>query len=100
MIRRGDNEGSYFPDDETLDMDDYAFLADDELATAPVDPGSYEGDQGKPRAPEQRLNKWCCRACERCRMVDDKFPVKDFELPDFSQRQYNIAPHTRPKETA
>lgn len=98
VIRRGDFEGSDFPDDESLNLDDYAFLADHELPDAPIDPGSSEGDEGKPRAPEQRLNKWCARACERSRIVDDKFPVKDFELPDFSQRRYNIAPHTR-KET-
>jgi hypothetical protein len=99
VIRRGDFEGGYFPDNESLDMDDYAFLADDELPDAPVDPGSYEGDEGKPRKPEQRLNKWCARACERSCIIDDKFPVKDFELPDFSQRRYNMMPHTRP-ETA
>lgn len=101
----GYDDVNFYPDffqDEDMrgkDVDNHAMLADHELPDAPIDPGSYEGDEGKPWLPEQRLNKWCARACERCVIIDDKFPVKDFELPDFSQRRYNIAPHTRP-ETA
>lgn len=83
------------PEDESIDLDDTADLADGELGEAPADPGVYEGGQGKPRTPEERLNKWCARECERCRIVKDEFPVEDFELPDYSKRYYNSAPHTR-----
>jgi hypothetical protein len=89
------NEYPDFEKGDGRDIDNHAMLADDELPDAPENPGTYEGDEGKPRTPEQRLNKWCARECERSVIIDDVFPVKDFELPDFSQRQYNIAPHTR-----
>lgn len=94
----GFTDSPYPDDDETIDVDNWAQLADDELPDAPDDNGWTEGDEAKPRAPEERLNKWCARQCERSCIVDDKFPVKDFELPDFSQRFYNIAPHTRNEE--
>jgi hypothetical protein len=69
------------------DEDDYAFLADGELGVAPADPGTAEGDQCKPQTPKERLNKWCCRECERSERVE---PGEDFELPDFSRRVCNI----------
>jgi hypothetical protein len=72
--------------------DDYAFLADGELAEAPVDPGTYEGECAKPQTESARLNKWCCRECERHVMVK---PGEEFELPDFGQRRYNCPPHER-----
>lgn len=31
--------------------------------TAPVDPGTYEGNDAKP--PDKTHNKWCARECER-----------------------------------
>jgi hypothetical protein len=68
------------------DPDDYAFLADNELDNAPADPGTYEGSDGKPQSPEERLNRWCCRECERCSMVDRG---KSIVLKDFSKRVYN-----------
>lgn len=55
-------------------------LADDELGTAPDDPGTYEGGQGK---DPQSLNKWCARECERSTVVDQGGPI---ELSDFSER--------------
>ncbi len=67
--------------------DDYEYLADSELANAPQDPGTTEGPHGKPQTPEERLNKWCCRECERSVMVA---PNEDFQLPDFSLRIRNI----------
>lgn len=85
-------DGQQYPDHETVDLDDYAFLADHELGQAPIDPGTYEGDEGKPISLSERLNKWCARECERSEVVDDGEP---FELPDFSKRQYNREPHTR-----
>ncbi len=69
------------------DEDDYAFLADGELGEAPADPGTAEGGHCKPRTPGERLNKWCCRECERSQTVK---PGEDFELPDFTRRVYNI----------
>lgn len=70
------------------DEDDYAFLADDELGTAPTDPGTYEGGVGKPQGPEYRLNKWCVRECERSSNTPPQLNVL-CELPDFSHRHYN-----------
>jgi hypothetical protein len=81
------------------DYDNTVDLADDELGNAPEDPGTGEGGHGKPRTSEERLNKWCARECERSVTIDDKDIVEDFELPDYNQRRYNIAPHTRPTET-
>lgn len=80
--------------DEALvpDGDDYCYLADGELGIAPIDPGTYEGDQAKPRNSTQRLNKWCARECERS-SIDD--PGDKVELKDLSKRFYNMAPHTR-----
>lgn len=93
---------SHYPesDDANFDYDNTAKLADGELPDAPPSSeqlGTYEGDHGKPETPDQRLNKWCARECERSVIIDDVHGrVIDFELPDYSQRQYNIAPHTRP----
>ena len=72
------------------DDDDVAFLSDEELGLAPKDPGTYEGGHAKPIDREDRLNKWCCRECERCYLSSpDEYdlPVK---LKDFSKRRYNI----------
>jgi hypothetical protein len=70
------------------DPDDYAFLADAELGTAPVDPGTYEGEHAKPRSDGERLNKWCARECERSRIVERGETIR---LPDFARRRvYNI----------
>jgi hypothetical protein len=69
--------------------DDYEYLADSELGEAPIDPGTYEGSEAKPTAPDERLNKWCWRECERSVMVE---PNEEFELPDFTERRRNIQP--------
>lgn len=47
------------------DEDDYAFLSDDELGEAPIDPGTYEGGQAKPIDKKDIPNRWCIRECER-----------------------------------
>ena len=69
------------------DPDDYYFVPDGELGKAPIDPGTYEGGDGKPRSRVHgdRQNKWCARECERS--VLHKIGV--IKLPDFSQRVYN-----------
>lgn len=64
------------------DIDDYAFLADDEVGEAPMNPGTYDGFDTKPVSPELFPNKWCLRECERCQ--------REFEIVDFTKRFYNI----------
>ena len=85
------------------DEDDYAYKADHELGEAPVDPGTYEGSCAKPDQPEDRLNKWCVRECERSSKHNMNLPItepKPFtELINFNRRFYNQAPHYR-EETA
>ena len=46
--------------------DKMTMLSDDELGEAPEDPGTYEGECGKPKEGEEKFNKWCVRECERC----------------------------------
>lgn len=75
----------------SADVNDYCFLSDNELGEAPIDPGTYEGGQGKPHSSDEFPNKWCARECERCVMSEPgKFnlPIK---LEDFSKRVYNLA---------
>ncbi|KEI83980.1 hypothetical protein N493_18890 (plasmid) [Clostridium botulinum B2 433] len=70
--------------------DDYAYLSDDELGVAPVDLGTYEGGYAKPVNDKDKLNKWCCRECERCCMSKPNKSDKPIMLEDFSVRVYNI----------
>lgn len=69
------------------DEDDWAYAADGEVGEAPVDPGTYEGCDGKPVRPEDRLNRWCCRECERSTMAA---PGEDFSLRNFAERLCNM----------
>lgn len=68
-------------DADLKDQGSHAFQTDSELGEAPADPLTREGGVGKPRNPEERLNKWCTRECERSVMVA---PGEDFDLPDFA----------------
>jgi len=68
------------------DEEDTEYLADGELDTAPLDPGTYEGWDAKPVTPEERLNRWCCRECERCAFIS---PGEALTLKDFSKRRQN-----------
>lgn len=70
--------------------DDYAYLSDNELGIAPVNPGTYESGHAKPVNEEERMNKWCCRECERCYMSKPNQFDKPIVLKDFSKRVYNI----------
>ncbi len=73
------------------DPDDYVFKADKDLPTAPEDPGTYEGGHGKPRTPEDRLNKWCFRECERSVTVADPHDLHEIAvLPDMDNPKPNI----------
>jgi hypothetical protein len=77
------------------DPDDFAWLSDDELEEAPVDPGIYEGGDAKPIEDAEKMNKWCVRECERSSMAFQTNGV--VHLTDFSQRVYNKPPHHREK---
>ncbi|HSX22392.1 MAG TPA: hypothetical protein VLE97_06405 [Gaiellaceae bacterium] len=84
------------------DVDDYAYLADGELGDAPAVTGITEGGQNKPvnaRGPDD-INKWCVRECERAWISPPGNPDAAPELPDFSARFYNKAPHKRTAATA
>jgi hypothetical protein len=79
------------------DPDDFSYLSDDELGTAPIDPGTFEGYDEKPisvKGPDD-INRWCVRECERAWISPPGHPDAPPELPDFSVRLYNIAPHRR-----
>jgi hypothetical protein len=73
------------------DEDDYETLADDDLGEAPEDPGTYEGDHAKPIYDDEKLNKWCCRECERSVMIEKTTDKNDYAslLRDFSVRRKN-----------
>lgn len=81
------DEYHYPPDmDDYSDENDHAMLADNELGDAPIDPGTYEGDEGKPFDESDMLNKWCARECERSDIADY---LDDIQLRDFNHRVYN-----------
>ena len=69
------------------DPDDTMWLGDDDLGEAPLDPGTYEGADGKPLTDDARLNKWCARECERSTIAG---PGKTVALGDFSRRWKNM----------
>ena len=76
----------------STDPDDFAWLADDELGTAPADPGVSEGGDSKPwrfaDTPEdigRRHNRWCARECERSVLHERGL----LALPDFTGRRRN-----------
>ena len=86
-MERGDT-----PDDDSFDEDDSCYLADGELGEAPVCSGIWEGGHGKPTEHQGRLNKWCCRECERSETLKYSEPI---EVRDLSKRFYNCSPHVR-----
>lgn len=62
------------------EIGDPPYLTDSESAIAPIDPGTYEGDCGKPLSPVH--NKWCFRECERSKSCEvAEFP--SLGLDDF-----------------
>ena len=69
------------------DEDDYVYLSDGELGIAPEFPGTSEGGCVKPLNKEDRLNKWCCRECERSSICKDG---EELIVSDYSVRVYNI----------
>ena len=83
--------------DDGSNPDDFAYLSDDEAGIAPMDPGTYEHDSGKPVGAigPEHMNKWCVRECERCEMSEPGKWDEPLALRDFSRRRYNMAPHGR-----
>lgn len=71
-------------------QDDYEWLSDAELGSAPIDPGTKEGDDSKPINKVGIPNKWCVRECERCVIFQYSRINQELELPDFSKRIKNI----------
>jgi len=77
---------------DKAEPDDYAWLADHEVGTAPADPGTYEGGYGKPsevpldEQQADRMNKWCSRACERSEIFEADEPI---QIRSFAERVYN-----------
>ena len=72
-------------------VDDFAWLSDEELGTAPTYPGSFEGADGKPVDYDDplRLNRWCARECERSVILR----AGPLVLPDFTRRVANVRGH-------
>ena len=70
-------------------LDDYAFLADGELGDAPVNPGTYEGEDAKPLSSNEFPNKWCVRECERCARSAPGKEREPLLLTNWSRRVYN-----------
>ncbi|MBI3821927.1 MAG: hypothetical protein HY289_04520 [Planctomycetes bacterium] len=70
-------------------VDDFAYLADDELGEAPADPGTYEGGETKPESPDEFPNKWCVRECERCASSAPGQWRMPLPLTAFDKRVYN-----------
>jgi len=78
------------------DLDDYVYLADDKLGTAPgpgETVGLSEGGHMKPSAVPltdqdgAQMNKWCFRECER----SDSFKQgEEVKLPDLMNPRPNI----------
>ncbi|MBP1309209.1 hypothetical protein JOD82_002229 [Paenibacillus sp. 1182] len=71
------------------DPDDYAFLSDDKAGVAPESGKTKivsEGGDMKPVKPEERLNRWCCRECERCEMgaIGEEIWLKDWSKPVYN----------------
>lgn len=50
--------------------EDDKWIPDEDLGTAPSNPGTREGDEAKPLHDEPKLNKWCVRECERSNLIN------------------------------
>jgi hypothetical protein len=72
------------------DRDDYTYVPDGDLGTAPVDPGTYEGDHAKPVNHQGIPNKWCVRECERCYGSHPGRSDEAPKLPDFDRPEANM----------
>jgi hypothetical protein len=68
-------------------VDNIAWLSDDEVGIAPIDPGTDEGGHRKPTCEKEKLNKWCFRQCERCSEFNQG---EEVIVKSFDKRVYNI----------
>ena len=79
------------PGEQPRDPNDTVYLGDAELGTAPEDPGTYEGGDGKPSAmpltDPSHMNRWCARECERAAVLE---PGEDLVAPNLAQPKPNI----------
>ena len=71
------------------DEDDFVWMSDGELGTAPSDPGTYEGGDAKPSSSALFPNKWCVRECERHSMSHPGEVNLPLEVRNFSWRVSN-----------
>lgn len=78
--------------------DDHAYLPDQDLGEAPIDPGTYEGEHAKPRSPDEFPNKWCCRTCERANMSAPGEHLLSLKVRKFDRLRYNFAWREREAE--
>lgn len=76
--------------------DDYCYLADGELGTAPESSPHLCCDEDKPRGKSEIPNKWCANECERCAMSEYGRSAEPLALTDFSKRTYNM-PYAHPQ---
>lgn len=60
------------------------YQSDAEFEVAPIDPGTYEGSDSKPQSPQERLNRWCARECERSVLASSN---EEFEIPNWTTRR-------------
>ena len=83
--------------DPVTNEDDWFYLPDNMLGEAPTDPGTYEGEHGKPTNEAEQHNKWCWRQCERSRIFAPG-EVCDLPIELAARPFYNFKPHVRDTE--
>jgi hypothetical protein len=73
---------------------------------APDDPGTAEGPDSKPKSPEQRLNRWCARQCERSQLIPFRgWPIEVdldtwfFSLAPRDELKADCTPAARPERS-
>mgnify|MGYP003404605358 FL=1 len=86
----GLGDDSIYPDDDSIDVNDYGYCSDLELPEAPIKSDGDEGGDFKPINKNEIGNKWCVRECERCVMSKPNEYDKPLKLKDFSKRLYNF----------
>lgn len=74
-------------DDEA---DEPLYLGDDELGFAPLNPGTWEGGEGKPNPENPELNKWCARECERSTMAKPDGPLMLWSFPGHGKQAVKV----------
>jgi hypothetical protein len=79
--------------------DDYVYIGDDDLGTAPSPDKTVvvsEGSHGKPsavaliEADSERMNKWCARQCERSKLFKPHQLLLESSLPNLQHPLPNL----------